>query len=257
MPLQHNGDHQFAVSQSVCNFLPVRSRTALNIQSPRFCGGRDQRVIGAAARTPIAVFIRPSCHLDGVNGIVCQRGYNDGHRRRPTAVAADIVSAIRLPRIAFIQLIEIDDLGLSVRKADITERGNRCIPSRKPLKHTVPEEQTEVIRIIVGKVLLLGGQMEYLIGKVGFTVVGNGINDPLFRGCRYGFRCDFLAGRGIYRYRGRDRFNCAFLFLFGIGIELVLAAAQHGCHIRYGHSGIVLVLCRTVLSDKLIGVEIR
>ena len=95
------------------------------------------------------------------------------------------------------------------------------------------------------------------IGKVGFTVVGNGINDPLFRGCRYGLRCGFLAGRGVHRYRGRDCFNCAFLLLFGIGIELVLAAAQHGFHIRHGHSGIVLVLCRTVLSDKLIGVEIR
>ena len=99
--------------------------------------------------------------------------------------------------------------------------------------------------------------MEYLIGKVGFAVVGNRINDPLFRGCRYGLRCCFFAGRGIHRYRGRDRFNCAFFFLFGIGIELVLAAAQHGFHIRHRHSGIILILCRTVLSDKQIGVKIR
>ena len=161
-----------------------------------------------------------------------------------------MVCTIRLICIPFIQLIEIDNFGLSVCETDIAERCNGRIAVGKPLEHTVTEKKAQIICVIISKFFLLGSEVKHLVSKIGFSVVGNGIDDPFLYGGCYGFCFDLFAGGRIHRNRNSYSLNRAFLFLFCIGIEFILALTEHIFHIRNGNGGVVFVFGCTVLTDK-------
>ena len=78
VPLGHQRNHQFAVSQGIQNALWFRSGTPFNGKSPRLCCAGDQSVVGAAFAAPIAMLIGPPCHLCRVNRLA---GYPFIYRR--------------------------------------------------------------------------------------------------------------------------------------------------------------------------------
>lgn len=162
MPGGHDGDDQLAAGKRVCDPLRLRCGAAGNRKTPRFCSRRDERVIGAASAAPVTVLIRPFRHLHRIDQIVCERGYYHCHSSRAAAVAADIISTIGLVRIAFIELIVIDDLCAAICVADVSKRRDREAALRrgKILKQAVAQKQAEILGKVLRKRLLLGGQMK-------------------------------------------------------------------------------------------------
>ena len=135
-------------------------------------------MIGAASAAPVTVLIRPFCHLHRIDQIVCERGYYHCHSSRAAAVAADIISTIGLVRIAFIELIVIDDLCAAICVADVSKLRDREAALRrgKILKQAVAQKQAEILGKVLRKRLLLGGQMKNGIGKIRFAAIGQCVN---------------------------------------------------------------------------------
>ena len=176
MPLGHQGDHQLALAERIHDSLGFRRRTSLHWKAPCLGGGRDQRVVGATFAAPVAVLIGPLGHLDGIDNASCQGGYHDGHGGGAAAVTADVVGAIGFVGIAFIVLIEVDHLHSAVCEMDTAQGGDHV--SGGGLEHPIPEEQAEVLSIVLGQFLLLVGQVEDLISKVVLPLVDDGIDVP-------------------------------------------------------------------------------
>ena len=124
MPFGHQGHDQLSVCQGIQNALRFRSGTPFNGKPPRLCCAGDQSVVGAAFAAPIAMLIGPPCHLDRVNRLTGQRGDYNSHGSWPAAIPPNMVSAIRLIGIAFIQLVEVDDLRFPIGKAHIAKSCN-------------------------------------------------------------------------------------------------------------------------------------
>ena len=92
-----------------------------------------------------------------------------------------MVGAVRLPGIAFIQLVIIDNFRAAIRKAYITEGWDAVpFPARQVLDQTVTKEKAQVAGIIGSKLFLIFRKGEYLVGKIFFPVIGDGIDHPLF-----------------------------------------------------------------------------
>ena len=81
-------------------------------------------MVGAAFAAPTAVLIGPLCHLGRINGLAGQRGDHNSHGSRPTAIPPDMVGAIRLIGVAFIQLVEINDICCAIGEAHIAKSRN-------------------------------------------------------------------------------------------------------------------------------------
>lgn len=66
-----------------------------------------------------------------------------------------MVGAVRLPGIAFIQLVEIDNFCAAVRKAYITQGGDAVpFPVFQVLDQPVPQKKAQVLCVIGGKLPL-------------------------------------------------------------------------------------------------------
>ena len=97
-------------------------------------------MVGAAFAAPDAVLIGPLRHLHRVNDVVCQRGHHDGHRGGTAAIAADVVCAIGLVDILLVQLVEIDHIRDTIRKADIPQGGDGSAAVSGIRKHPIDQE---------------------------------------------------------------------------------------------------------------------
>ena len=104
-------------------------------------------MVGAAFAAPIAVLIGPPCHLDRVNRLTGQRGNHNSHGSWPAAIPPDMVGAIRLIGIAFIQLVEINDICCAIGKAHIAKSCNG-VGGGSVLEQAVAKKQAEIFRII-------------------------------------------------------------------------------------------------------------
>ena len=92
-----------------------------------------------------------------------------------------MVSAIGLPGIAFIQLVEIDNFRVAIRKAYITQGGDAVpFPVFQVLDQTVTKEKAQVAGIIGSKLFLIFRKGEYLVGKIIFPIVEDSIDHPFF-----------------------------------------------------------------------------
>ena len=90
-----------------------------------------------------------------------------------------MVGAVGLPRIAFIQLVEIDNFRAAIRKAYITQGGDAVpFPVFQVLDQPVAKEEAQVLCVIGGKLPLFFREGEYLVGKIIFPIVGNGMREP-------------------------------------------------------------------------------
>ena len=74
-----------------------------------------------AAFAPVPVFIGPVCHFYGVHHVICQRGNNDSHGGRAAPIAADVVGAVGLAGVAFIQLIVVNHRRHSIAEGHIPQ----------------------------------------------------------------------------------------------------------------------------------------
>ena len=176
MPLCHNSDYQFPITQSVQDALGLRCRTALHRQAPCFRRAGNQGVVGTALAAPAAVLIGPFRHLHRINDVVCQGGHYNGHGGGAAAVAADVVCAVGFIGPAFIQLVEVDHLGGPINEADISQRGNRSAAVLGVLEHSIAQKQAEVLGIVPGQRLLVVGQMEHRISKITLPIVGERVD---------------------------------------------------------------------------------
>ena len=201
---------------------------------------RDKRVIRTASAAPVAVVIRPLCHLYRIDQIVRERGYYHCHSRWAAAVAANVVCAIGLICVAFIELIVVDDLRAAVRIADVSKRRDREAALRrgKILKQAVAQKQAEILGKVLRKRLLLRGQMKNGIGKIRFAAIGQCVNTHR----HFTKLCDLLA---VFIENG-------FLYLVpfirvGLVIQFPDTGAQKLLHVFQRDGGNVRISVRTVL----------
>ena len=81
-----------------------------------------------------------------------------------------MVSAIRLIGIAFIQLVEVDDLRFPIGKAHIAKSCNG-VGGGSVLEQAVAKKQAEVFGIVFRQTFLFVSQRKDGVRKVGFTII--------------------------------------------------------------------------------------
>ena len=86
-----------------------------------------------------------------------------------------MVSAIRLIGIAFIQLVEVDDLCFPIGKAHIAKSCNG-VGGGSVLEQAVAKKQAEVFRIIFRQAFLFVSQRKDGVRKVGFTIIADRVD---------------------------------------------------------------------------------
>lgn len=91
-----------------------------------------------------------------------------------------MVSAIRLIGIAFIQLVEVDDLCFPIGKAHIAKSCNG-VGGGSVLEQAVAKKQAEVFRIIFRQAFLFVSQRKDGVRKVGFTIIADRVDVPCLR----------------------------------------------------------------------------
>ena len=135
-------------------------------------------MIRAASAAPVAVVIRPLCHLHGIDQIIREGRHYHCHAGRAAAVAADIVGAIGLVRIALIELVVVDNFRAAIRIANVSKCGNREAALRRGeiLKQAVAQKQTEILGKVLRKRLLLCGQMKNGVGKIRFAAISKRVD---------------------------------------------------------------------------------
>ena len=87
------------------------------------------------------------------------------------------------------------------------------------MQQSIAKEQTEVRSVIRGQFLLLVGKGKDTIGKIGLTVVADGIDHPNLNG--YGI----LPGLRVFDC------NLTVLLRAGIGVELFFVLPQDGSQV--------------------------
>ena len=107
-------------------------------------------MVRAVSTTPIAVLIGPLCHVRRIDSFGCQAGYNDGHSGRPTGVTANGVCAVQFVLPAFVQLVVVDHLRLTIRENDsvIGKSQGREFGFTQALVNTIAQQNGEVLRIL-------------------------------------------------------------------------------------------------------------
>ena len=193
MTFQHDCHHQLALKERIHNALPFCFPAALYRKPPLLCSTGDQRMVGTASTAPVTVFIGPTCHLNGIDRLVGQRRYHHCHTGRPAAVGADVVGAVGLARVPLVQLIIVDHLRRAIRETNVAQRYKAGgLGGQQALHHTIAQEYAQVLGVVFRQSLLFIRQSEYLILKIGLSVVDDGIDLPYL--CYFRFRHRDLAG---------------------------------------------------------------
>ena len=188
VPLCHQGDNELPLTQVIHEPLRLRGGAALHRQIPGRGGAGDQGVIGAAFAAPVPVLVGPLGHPDRAHQIACEGGDRDGHGGGAAAVSADVVRAVGLVGIAVILLVELEHLSGSVCETDIPKRRD-AVGAAGVLEHSVAQEYTEILRVIVGKFLLLVGEMEDVAREIRLPLIRDSAVVPDL--------CSALIGLGI------------------------------------------------------------
>ena len=190
---------------------------------------------------PIAILIGPFGHFYRVYGVVGQRGDNNRHGCGAAAIAADMVGAIRLVAVAFIQLIEIHHLCYTVCKGDVVKGWDSChgFICEDALEHTVSKEQAQVPSIVIGQNFLLIAELEDGVREIRFTVVDDGVDVPQLRFLLDYIRCVRVICIDPSGLRGS-----------GERIEMALARPENRFQIRGRNGFPVLILSGAVLPKK-------
>ena len=208
-------------------------------------------MVGTASTAPVTVFIGPTCHLNGIDRLVGQRRYHHCHTGRPAAVGADVVGAVGLVRVPLVQLIIVDYLRRAIRETNVAQRYKAGgLGRQQALHHTIAQEYAQVLGVVFRQSLLFIRQGEYLILKIGLSVIDDGIYLPYLRDFR--FRHRNLAGllvngRVCHRCRARLLRACE-------GIEGVLCLADQRFHILEGDRCVVLIFGGTVHGNEAVGI---
>ena len=87
-----------------------------------------------------------------------------------------MVGAIRLIGIAFIQLVEVDDLRFPIGKAHVAKSCNG-VGGGNVLKQAVAKKQAEIFR----QAFLFVSQRKDGVRKVGFTIIADRVDVPCLR----------------------------------------------------------------------------
>lgn len=90
-----------------------------------------------------------------------------------------MVGAIGLIGIAFIQLVEVDDLCCAIGKAHIAKSCNG-VGGGSVLEQAITKKQTEVFRIVFRQTFLFVSQRKDGVRKVGFTIIADRVDVPRF-----------------------------------------------------------------------------
>ena len=208
-------------------------------------------MVGTASTAPVTVFIGPTCHLNGIDRLAGQRRYHHCHTGRPAAVGADVVGAVGLARVPLVQLIIVDHLRRAIRETNVAQRYKAGgLGRQQALHHTIAQEYAQVLGVVFRQSLLFIRQSEYLILKIGLSVVDDGIDLPYL--CYFRFRHRDLTGFGLcirFRYRSRAR-----LLRAREGIESVLGLTDYVLHILEGDRCVVLIFGGTVHGNEAVGI---
>ena len=149
-----------------------------------------------------------------------------------------MVSAIRLIGIAFIQLVEVDDLRFPIGKAHIAKSCNG-VGGGSVLEQAVAKKQAEIFRVVFRQPFLFVSQRKDGVRKVGFTIIADRVDVPCLRRI---FLAVLLRRDNTHLHRSAE------------AVKVREARTQDLLHVGEGDGGKVQFFRRAVLRDKQVGI---
>ena len=149
-----------------------------------------------------------------------------------------MVGAIRLIGIAFIQLVEVDDLRFPIGKAHIAKSCNG-VGGGSVLEQAVAKKQAEIFRIIFCQTFLFVSQCKNGVRKIGFTIIADRVDVPCLRRI---FLAVLLRRDSTHLHRSAE------------AVKVREARTQDLLHVGEGDGGKVQIFRRAILRDKQVGI---